>query len=260
MTEPTAGLIPAPGGGQIWLQDSGGPGQPVVLLHSGWSDSGSWDPLLGVLSQRAAPLRYIRYDNRGYGRSPAPVAAYSYLGDLTAVLDHLDAGPAVLVGHSGGGGTAIGYALARPHLVTSLILAAPGVQDYPWPAGDPFGARFAELATAGDQAGLVDLGLRTWAPAGDGALARAQIRSGVAAMLQQGDHERPDPPAFSRLGEVAGPALVVIGDREYPMVDQCSRAVAAGIPGCRLLNAPGADHMLPLRVPELLADLITGPR
>ena len=41
MTRATAGLVPAPGGGEIWVQDSGGPGRPVVLLHSGWTDSRS---------------------------------------------------------------------------------------------------------------------------------------------------------------------------------------------------------------------------
>jgi 3-oxoadipate enol-lactonase len=258
MTRATAGLVPVPGGGELWVDDSGGPGRPVVLLHSGWTDSRSWEPFLGVLAERGAGLRCIRYDNRGYGRSPAAATAYSYLGDLTAVLDHLDCGPAVLLGHSGGGGTAIGCALARPQQVTSLVLAAPGAQDYPWPSGDPFGVRFGELAAAGDQDGLVALGLRTWAPAGDDPLIRAQVHQAVVAMLGMGQHERPDPPAFARLGEVAVPAVVVIGDREYPMVAQSSRDIAAGIPGCRTVGAPGADHLLPLRVPELLADLVTG--
>lgn len=256
MTGATAGLVPAPGGGEIWVQDSGGPGRPVVLLHSGWTDSRSWDPFLAVVAQRGAALRCIRYDNRGYGRSPAAGTAYSYLGDLTAVLDHLETGPAVLVGHSGGGGTAIGCALARPEQVRALILAAPGAQDYPWRPDDPFAVRFGELAGAGDQDGLVDLGLRTWAPVGDDPLIRAQVRSSVVAMLAMGQHERPDPPAFARLGDVTVPSVVVLGDREYPMVAQSARDIAAGLPGGRLVGAPGADHLLPLRVPELLADLV----
>jgi 3-oxoadipate enol-lactonase len=49
---------------------------------------------------------------------------------------------------------------------------------------------------------------------------------------------------------------MMIGDREYPMVADCGRAAAARIPGCRLTIVPGADHMLPLRVPELIADEI----
>ena len=39
----------------------------------------------------------------------------------------------MLIGHSGGGGTAIGLALADQARVCGLLLLAPGVQDYPWP-------------------------------------------------------------------------------------------------------------------------------
>jgi len=30
----------------------------------------------------------------------------------------------------------------------------------------------------------------------------------------------------------------------------------AGIPGCRQIDVPGVDHLLPLRVPDLVADTI----
>ncbi len=50
--------------------------------------------------------------------------------------------------------------------------------------------------------------------------------------------------------------MVVIGDQEYPMVARCAADIAARIPGCRQIPAPGADHLLPLRVPSLIAGLI----
>jgi pimeloyl-ACP methyl ester carboxylesterase len=40
------------------------------------------------------------------------------------------------------------------------------------------------------------------------------------------------------------------------MAAECARALAARIPGCRVRTVPGADHMLPLRVPGLIAELI----
>ncbi|MEP7025232.1 MAG: alpha/beta fold hydrolase, partial [Actinomycetota bacterium] len=71
--------------GGIWVQDSGSTGPPVVLIHPGWGDSSIWDPLLAILSERhPGRLRCIRYDARGYGRSPAPIAPYTQVGDLTA--------------------------------------------------------------------------------------------------------------------------------------------------------------------------------
>jgi 3-oxoadipate enol-lactonase len=243
------------GGGDVWAEDADGDGTPLVLMHPGWGDSTIWDQAAGRLAGRG--FRVIRYDARGYGRSPAPAAPYTQLGDLVAVLDHLGVPQAALVAHSGAGGPAIGLALAQPERVGALVLVAPGVHDYPWPHGDPYGQEFEALFTAGDRDGLAELGLRTWAAAGADPAAQAQIRSAVAAFFAQGSFERPDPPAYSRLDEVRAPSVVAVGDLEYPMVRECGEQIAAGIPGCRLVVVPGADHLLPLRAPGVLADLIS---
>lgn len=241
-------------GGYLWADDSDGDGPAVVLLHPGWGDSSIWLP---VMERLPASYRVIRYDNRGYGRSPAATARFSLLGDLTAVLDHLGADRVLLVGHSGGGATALSFALACPDRTRALVLLAPGVQDYPWPPDDPFGRQGGELHRAGDRDGLIELGLRTHAPADPGPAARAQISGAVDALFDGGlNFEQPDPPVYPRLGEISAPSAVVLGDLEYPMVARCSTEVAERIPGCRLIPAPGADHMLPLRVPDLIAGLI----
>jgi pimeloyl-ACP methyl ester carboxylesterase len=162
-----------------------------------------------------------------------------------------------MVGHSGGGGTAVSFALDQPDRVSALVLLAPGVQDYPWPRDDPYWQQFEAAFTADDADALTELGLRTWAAASADPAAKAQIRAAVAAFFRQGDFGQPDPPTFSRLGEIGVPAVVTVGDLEYPMVAECGRAIADRIPSCQLITVPGADHMLPLRVPGLIADLIT---
>src|SRR5450755_52629 len=68
----------------------------------------------------------------------------------------------------------------------------------------------------------VGLGLATWAPAGDDAAARSQITSAVSTFLADRDLEVPPPAAYGRLGEVRAPTVMVRGDREYPMVAECS--------------------------------------
>jgi 3-oxoadipate enol-lactonase len=243
------------GGGDVWAEDTGGDGAPLVLMHPGWGDSTIWDPVLSRLAPRR--FRAIRYDARGYGRSPAAAVPYTQLGDLAAVLDHLRVPQATLVAHSGAGGPAIGLALAQPERVSALVLVAPGVQDYPWPQDDPYGQQFEALFAAGDRDGLVELGLRTWAAAGADLAARAQIRSAVTAFFAQGDLERPDPPAYARLGEISAPSVLAVGDLEYPMVRDAAERIAGAIPGCQTILVPGADHLLPLRAPGLLADLIS---
>lgn len=246
-------IIPV-GDGEVWAEDTGGDGTPLVLMHPGWGDSAIWDPMLGRLGAR---YRVIRYDARGYGRSPAPTTPFTYLGDLTAVLDQLKVDQAALVGHSAGGGTAIGFALAQPDRVSSLILVAPGLQDYPWPEDDPYVKEFDLLFAAGDRDGLMQLGLRTWAAASADPAARDQIASGVAAFFALGDYELPDPPGYPRLGEISAPSVLAIGDLDYQMVREGAARIAGDIPGCRLIVMPGADHLLPLRAPALLAELIT---
>lgn len=242
-------------GGVLAADDSGGDGPPLVLVHAGWADRSSW---AGVASRLAGRYRIISYDARGFGASPPPQAPFNQLGDLVAVLDHCGVPQAALAGHSGGGGTAIGLAVTRPERVAALVLLAPGVQDYPWPMDDPYNTEFMTLATAGDRAGLVDLGLRTWAPADPGdATTRAQIEGAVAAMFAQGDFGQPDPPAYDHLAEITAPTVVVLGDLEYPMVAQCADSIADRIPGCRRITAPGIDHLIPLRAPDLVAQVIT---
>jgi pimeloyl-ACP methyl ester carboxylesterase len=224
-----------------------------VLVHPGWGDAGIWSQLIAVLPSR---YRVLRYDDRGFGRSPLSTTPFTRTDDLRAVLDYADIRHAVIVGHSGGGGNALSLALSDPERVTSLVLLAPGIWDYPWPPDDPYGAEFGKLFAARDADGLVRLGLATWAPAGHGDEARSQITSAVSTFLADNDLELPPPPAFARLGEIRAPTVVVRGDREYPMVAECSDAIAERIPGSRRILIPGADHMLPLRVPGRLAEII----
>ena len=55
-------------GGEVWADDSGGDGPPLVLLHPGIGDSRIWEPVQPAL---AASYRVVRYDARGFGRSPS---------------------------------------------------------------------------------------------------------------------------------------------------------------------------------------------
>ena len=105
-------LIVPVAGGEIWAEDSGGDGTPLVLVHPDWGNADIWAPLAGLLRDR---FRVIRYDDRGFGRSPAPAVSFSRAGDLRAVLDYAGVKNAVIAGHSGGGGTALSLAAAaRP--------------------------------------------------------------------------------------------------------------------------------------------------
>ena len=241
--------------GALWTEDTGGDGTPVVLVHADWTDSGIWSPLVPLLRDR---YRVIRYDLRGFGRSTRPEQPFTRLGDLLALLDHVGIQEAALVGHSGGGGTALGLAVRHPDRVRALTLVAPGIDDYPWPVDDAFYRECGALIAAEDRDGLLRLGLRTWAPAGTDDSITAMMSGAISSWFEIGDLEQPDPPGFGRLGEIRVPAVTVLGDLEYPMVTDASHAIAARVDGCRTVLLPGGDHLLPLREPRELAVAVAG--
>jgi 3-oxoadipate enol-lactonase len=244
-------MVPVPDG-ELWAEDTGD-GTAVVLIHGDWTDAGIWAGLVPLLQDR---YRVIRYDLRGFGRSSRPSRPFTRLEDLEAVLDHFEIRQAVAVGHSGGGGPALGLALQHPERARAVTLIAPGIHDYPWPEDDAYFQEVGRLIAAPDHDTLVSLGLQTWAPDGADAEIAAMMRGAVASWFQIGDLERPDPPGFGLLGTVRIPAVMLLGDREYPMVADASRAIAARLSGCQPILVPGADHLLPLREPESVAKAI----
>jgi 3-oxoadipate enol-lactonase len=237
-------------GGRVRVRDSGDGAEPIVAIHGDWTDSGIWDPVAKLLRER---FRVIAYDEPGYGNSPPPTAAYTRAGNLRALLDRFDIKRAALVAHSGGASAAIGLALDEPEIVSSLILIAPGTHDYPWPEDDPYVRDFA----AGDAGFRLALALRTWSAAKPAdPVIRAQFRRVLAGRPKIGVLQVDGPPVYERLSEVTTPTTVVVGDREYPMVAASSADIAERIPDASLTKVKGADHMLPWRTPDKLADII----
>jgi pimeloyl-ACP methyl ester carboxylesterase len=92
----------------------------VVFVHGALDRGRSFDRVADVL---ASECRMLLYDRRGYGGSAGaagtPVGVDQHVADVLAVLD---ARPAVVVGHSFGGVTAMGAAVRAPRLVQALVL------------------------------------------------------------------------------------------------------------------------------------------
>jgi non-heme chloroperoxidase len=94
---------------EIYYEDHGA-GRPVVLIH-GYPLSGrAWDKQVPALLE--AGYRVITYDRRGFGKSSQPATGYDYdtfTADLNSLLESLNLGDAVLVGHSMGTGEVTRY-------------------------------------------------------------------------------------------------------------------------------------------------------
>lgn len=100
-----------------------GHGRPLVFVHGVGTSGELWARDLAPL---AGDCRLIVYDRRGYGASGAsPRDWQAHRKDAVALIEGLDAAPAVLVGYSGGAIVVLDLALERPDLVASLVLLDP---------------------------------------------------------------------------------------------------------------------------------------
>lgn len=90
---------------RLHIQDTGGDGRPVILIH-GWPLSAdAWTDQVDALSH--AGYRVIAYDRRGFGRSDKPADGFDYdtlAADLNGILEEKDLRDVTLVGFSMGGG------------------------------------------------------------------------------------------------------------------------------------------------------------
>ena len=113
-------------GVRLWFTDSGGSGEPVVLLHPNTGTSEIWEPQIATLER--AGFRVIAFDRRGWGRSTADPTTGAQPGhvaeDLDRLADFLSLTRFHLVGVAGGGFVALDYAAWRGERVRSLVVGA----------------------------------------------------------------------------------------------------------------------------------------
>lgn len=239
---------------RLWVEDSGGDGPPLVLLHPGIADSRVWDAVWGPLTETH---RVIRYDVRGYGGSPPASEPYDWVGDLCRVLDEVGLESAHLVGNSNGGATALTLAVRQPARVRSLVLLAAGISGYPWPDEDPqLEERWHAVVASGDPDALVELMLDVWCAAGREPIVRELVSAASQGEAGENAHWRELEPVWDDLDQLTVPTVVMIGDRDPASMVQANVAAAERIPGARLIRLAGVDHLPQLRVPDLVVQTV----
>jgi class 3 adenylate cyclase len=242
----------------------------VSHLEVFWEAPGA-DRYFGRL---ASFSRLIMFDKRGQGlsdRPPTPPTLEQSAADARAVLDAAGSEKAAVYGISEGGPMSVLLAATHPDRVSALALYAtwPRMLEGPdYPAGLPpeLFERFIG-AVRRDWGGPV--GLNLWAPGlvGDKAgeqwwarlLRQGTSPAGAEALIRL--YTQVD--IRSVLPAIAVPTLVVhrIGDRMVPI--EAARVLARGIPGAKLVELPGQDHV-PIVDPDQIVDeveeFLTGTR
>jgi len=239
-------------GVRIAFHDQGS-GLPVLLLHGFPLTSESFRPQLDALGTR---FRLIAPDHRGFGQSgPAsgPTEMSRIARDALAVLDALGIRRAVVGGVSMGGYAAMAMLREDAGRVAGLLLVdtQPGADDEAGKARRAQTAR--DIEARGTQA-LVDSMLgKLVAEDCDPA-----VRAGVEAMIRssgpqgcisavQGMAMRPD--SRDMLARFAGPALIVVGEKDPITPPAKAREMSALIAGSKVVEIAGAAHLSNLEKP-----------
>lgn len=122
-------------GGRIAYDDTGGNGRLVVAIP-GMGDLRSEYRLIRPALQQAG-YRVITMDVRGFGETSArwnDYSAHAVGGDVLALLSHLNADAAIILGNSFAAGSVLWAAHDLPPRVSAMVLIGPLVRDQspPW--------------------------------------------------------------------------------------------------------------------------------
>lgn len=230
-----------------------GKGPAVVLVHGGLVDNRLWDDQMGPLSK---DFRVVRYDLRGFGKSPATTGQYWPTEDLRALLDFLKIEKATVVGLSLGGIVAADFALEHPERVERLVFVGAGLRGDRQPPDEKSMAAYRALANEGPEKYFetflkADLlaGLRERPQARERMRTMMLDNYKALTYLRAGLAQAPEPPTIERLGQIKFPTLVVVGSLDSKNLLNIADTLAKGIPGARKVVIPGASHHPPVETP-----------
>jgi pimeloyl-ACP methyl ester carboxylesterase len=252
-----------PSRGKLAYAEQGEPsGVPVLLLH-GVTDS--WRSFAPMLAHLPRSMHAFALSQRGHGDSDRPTAGYAphdFAADLAAFMDAVGLEAAIIVGHSMSASIAQRFALDFPERTLALTLV---------------GSFFAGWRGSPAAVELWDSVVSTLTD---------PIDPGFVREFQESTIARPVPPTFldtvvqeslkvparvwravfesfleadfsAQLGQIQVPTLIVWGDRDAICPRGEQEALAAAIPGARLVVYPEAGHAPHWERPErFAADLV----
>ncbi len=246
----------------IRYEDSGGDGPALLFSHGFLMDHTMFDPQVAHLSDR---YRCIRWDERGFGDTPAPTdfTYWDSADDAAGVLDACGVEQAVWIGMSQGGYLSLRGALAHPERVRALVLIDSQANADPPEATEGYQQMLAGITSGDDEiyaatadmvAGLI-LGSpeldAEWLPKWEARRPMPLIETAAKTLLERDD-------VSSRLSEISCPSLVIHGTEDQAIPMEMAKAMARGLQDCRgIVEVPGAAHAPNLSHPGIVNPAIT---
>lgn len=216
-------------------------GPAIVLVHG-----------IGMSHRYLARVHDVLAEHRtvfsldlpGFGGLPKPahdVDVRAMAAGVVRVLEGLDAGPVVLVGHSMGAQWVTEVAATRPDLVASVALIGP-VAD-------------VRFRTPFAQARALAVDTLKESPRVNAIVFTDYVRCGIPWYLAQLRHMLAYP-IEQRLGAVSVPVLLVRGARDPIAGPEWCRMLRESAPTAALAEVPGSAHVVQESAPREVATLL----
>jgi 3-oxoadipate enol-lactonase len=226
----------------------------IVFSNSLCCNLSMWDEQAAALR---SSFRVLRYDQRGHGKTEAPLGRYSFdmlIGDAVALLDALSITRAHFVGLSMGGATAMGLAQRQPDRFDKIIICDSPCASTPQ-TSQQWEERIALAREKGMEA-MVEPTINRWFPAEIVSAnppyldkVRQMIRTtplngfvGCAAALANHDFR-------SQAATVTKPVLFIAGEKDGT-TPAAMRELHAIVKGSKFIELPGAGHISNMDRPE----------
>jgi pimeloyl-ACP methyl ester carboxylesterase len=253
--------VAAVNGTELYFHEQGS-GSPLLLIHGTQPDADAWGSLPDLL---AARHRVVAYDRRGFSRSRrAPSTDYHvHAADAAALLEHLQAAPAAVLGWSWGALVALELAREHPALVSALVLVEPAVhlKKHATPALIRTALAMQLLRRLRGDAAAAERFLR-WAHGyrtGGSALdrfpvpVRESIRANGGAVVSEFDAGTGEAMRVEQIASVRCPVGLVVGELSRPEFHAAVARLQKLLPLARVRTIPGASHAVHFDRPDDLA-------
>jgi pimeloyl-ACP methyl ester carboxylesterase len=206
-----------------------GEGEPLLLLHGNGASIGSMAAQIEFFKDKRKVIALDSRDQGKSGDSAAPLTYERMADDAAALLDHLKAGPADVIGWSDGGIEALLLGARHPGKVRKLVAMAANLSpDAVYPETDKL---VKDLL-----AGIPEDAKKT--PEG-----RRNLK--VTTIMLTEPHIDP-----ALLGKISAPTLVLSGDHDLIRLEHTVQ-IYNSLPNANLAVFPNSTHMVPYDEPQM---------
>jgi|SoiMethySBSTD1v2_1073268.scaffolds.fasta_scaffold166531_2 pimeloyl-ACP methyl ester carboxylesterase len=233
---------------QLYYWDTGGDGQPIVLMHPNSGSAMIWGYQQPAFAK--AGYRVIAYSRRGYTNS-APIVegkAGNAADDLLALVDALGIRKFHMVAAASGGTTAAEFAVLHPDRLYSLTVSS-----------NTLGLRSGEIRKMAQSilpknwddivpSEIQELGpsYRAANPEGVKQWLELEHKAWVGSVRGQGRREVTE----EKLAQLKVPVLLIAGAADLSTPPSISRVLQSKIPNSELVVAPESGHSVYWEQPD----------